>query len=1531
MADSDFERLLKTVSQLNANLTITKTLLGDLSAKVVTSGNSPLTAMVSQMEKDVTRLEGLKTRAAAAVLSEVRTTKLASERGAPLGRIPGESKYSYSPANTLDTRTSEAKIMQDARNIAKTVLSQQKALLDAAKIQANAIREYDNYIRGVPASGGAISNSSRQPFYIPTPGAGIAGRISAAQEAIVNRNLQAQIRAKASQMQSEVSPVTDLVNSIRGSIPAFTGSESFVSNKNAALLLEQERLVASLRHRISSETKYTQALEQAAAQGFNVNDLKRVQSRGTSGIEQLQFQKTDPSGINRRFDTFVNPQGRATPGISNQFRSFGQGVVRDIGELTKWSIALAAVYGPMRKLQELTQIMIANEVKLAEATISVSSAFVDQGQIFDTAAKAANDAGESVSGVIDAFTQAYRATGGTANEVERYATATTLLNNSLTLSKLSTLDQAGAIDTLSAALRQTGKGLGDGVSLLDKWVRVTKVANVDLATLATGFAVVGDAAEASGISVDQLNGLIAAIAETGISSGRETANVARAIVSGFQSESAKAALENLGIAGDDFLTTMKQIYNLRDQKIISDEQFSKLTLALGGGTRRQAAYSTFIENFDRVFSIAEESSKASGDAQAALEKQLGTVQTSLDRLGNAFQTLAQTMGTEGGFLSIIKGSVNGMAALVKAFDTLVGLLGKATPAMAAFIATTLILKSRGTPSIQSALGGVGTGLLTTPLDARLVAAGQGQSRGVLSAGQRANNFIGTNVLGSNAASGISQGIALAAIPALQNLFNKDDKYGKTKAGADVVGGVAGGIIGALVAGSPLIGSAIGIAISEAFVNSTIARDVDVFGFGKKATLGTSFALDTSTDKTAALNAAVSEIYKSIGFGNENFGKLISSGAEKTGKNLTERINEAIKSQNPEELRRALTLQSAEGTAKPATDQELRNLGLSTELINQAFKEGKPIEYAPETAAYNRAGPEARRQYDIAKAQYDATQGLGAEIGQEFVDRVAQNNKLFQPIIENVKKTAEGTISGERLSGDLKGTQYTGQIKSLEGFNLKSLQYYTAFGKEFEKINKDIKTSSDLFQAFSDITVYGSQESVAELTKITNEIAVLINALNDPTLKGQETFELPGIGTLTRVQAEERLASNVNLGATLATDVRQQAGLSRLNIPQVQGDLNKPITTPELQQVSQLAIQLQEKFYKGFLDIPDQLYDGLKESWDEWAQIVRDSGDAFFEKIEGIDPQFFQQAMQKLMEEGKIKSQKETPYGIQQIDLPGSKAGELNSMVSYFTNYLSQKFPQYKQNPEEIGVIFNDYVTGTLHGDNLAIKLALDKLVDLNQKQLDGMYNIPEGATFWVPLQAAYYRNKGGGEGGLPSVETAANTSATELNTQALLTLNTGRMSRQKELFLEEGGTGSGYKAYGAGYITPTGVSKYSGGIGSGYIPGAPSQPGPSGKTTEGTFLDKLYQFLTPAMKPPGLEGGIKSGMLGASGAQNFRNISAAQPSNTPVNTRLEMKIDNNTQLVVDGKILASILSPFLATELLRLEASQGTISRRYVI
>jgi hypothetical protein len=93
-----------------------------------------------------------------------------------------------------------------------------------------------------------------------------------------------------------------------------------------------------------------------------------------------------------------------------------------------------------------------------------------------------------------------------------------------------------------------------------------------------------------------------------------------------------------------------------------------------------------------------------------------------------------------------------------------------------------------------------------------------------------------------------------------------------------------------------------------------------------------------------------------------------------------------------------------------------------------------------------------------------------------------------------------------------------------------------------------------------------------------------------------------------------------------------------------------------------------------------------------------------------------------------------------------------------------------------------------------------------------------------------------------------------------------------------------------------------------------------------TSIKNFFTNPTPGVGgPPGR--GYGGGAANAGGG--FHAQTPPAPQN--LSARLDLRFDSSTQLIVDGRILASIITPYLASDLIKLEASQGTITKRYVI
>lgn len=617
---------------------------------------------------------------------------------------------------------------------------------------------------------------------------------------------------------------------------------------------------------------------------FTYEDLKRVTQNQPTGVFDLSFERTDEQGVIQKMMVSVDKYGGILSRVRRQQQAFGEAVARDALEFVKWSVAIGLVLGPLQKLTELSQKAIENQTRLVDVTIAMGDAQKSTSEIFNNAYRIAQQSGENVEGVIDAFSLAYRAAGGAAGAETRFSDASKLLSDSLILSKLSTLEQAEAIDILSAALKQTGTSFQDGTVLLDKWVAVSKVANIDLASLATGFAVMGETADAAGLNVDELNSLLAITAESGIASGKELANMGRRLVGAFQSDTARKELLSLGIAIQDTQGNMRtltdiaeEINELRDSGALGKEAFSDLTLALGGGVRGQALFASFFSAFEKFDTIKAASQNAQGgEAVKALGQQLETAATASTRLGNAFSQLAQSIGSKGGLLDIFTATLNVATQIVETFAGLTSTIGRTTPALAALFATLAFNKyylsqrpellSRIKGDLGSTVAGGTTWLLNNSSIADSYFRRKSGLTGITPSGVglATGKFFENNMTNMLGVAGVGFSVA-------NNLLDKNASSGEktTRVAADIVGGIIGGFVGGPA------GAVIGSSIAEGFVNATLLYEPEFAKFFVSAFSNTQAG--ASDSREGRENAFQNRVFELAGsnllFGDGAFGGL----------------------------------------------------------------------------------------------------------------------------------------------------------------------------------------------------------------------------------------------------------------------------------------------------------------------------------------------------------------------------------------------------------------------------------------------------------------------------------------------------------------------------------------------------------------------------------------------------------------------------------------------------------------------------------
>jgi hypothetical protein len=141
----------------------------------------------------------------------------------------------------------------------------------------------------------------------------------------------------------------------------------------------------------------------------------------------------------------------------------------------------------------------------------------------------------------------------------------------------------------------------------------------------------------------------------------------------------------------------------------------------------------------------------------------------------------------------------------------------------------------------------------------------------------------------------------------------------------------------------------------------------------------------------------------------------------------------------------------------------------------------------------------------------------------------------------------------------------------------------------------------------------------------------------------------------------------------------------------------------------------------------------------------------YEAIDDIHQQFVRAQIERWKE-----AQKEQEFNLQRLrDIEPSQIPELERRVNYWTQFLN-RIPGYAEQAEDQDfnlVLGEENVFHRLTTTQEALRFAIEDLTEVEKKQLEGMWNIPEGATIMVPLQSLSLLPRGGaGELGLPDTE-----------------------------------------------------------------------------------------------------------------------------------------------------------------------------------
>jgi len=1345
---------------------------------------------------------------------------------------------------------------------------------------------------------------------------------------------------------------------------------------------------------------------QLEAYGMKVGSVSKPMTEMSTGITTMTMQAQSATGVMRTFTAHIDRNGVVLGDTQKRFRSFGSAIMRDVVEVLKWTIAITAIYTPIRKFSEMLEQAKKIQLDMVDAQVALGNSSRNMQTVWEASARIATETSSALEGVIEGYSLAVAASASARTEAERRITTETLLKDSMVLAKLSGLDQKQSLDMLVGALSQLGMGLGQGTALLDSWVAVGKKSNVSVNQMAQSFAIVGSAAEEAGLSYHELNALVGTLAQNTTLSANELGNSVRGIIAAMQTDKAQAEFAKYGIAtknvaGDfrDLMDILRQLKTMQQGGLLDEKAMGALMQAGGAGARRGAQLSAIVQNLPMVIDLVSVSENANGEAAQAMGLEMKTLDAATTRLNNAFTALGVSLGGEGGILGIMTSVTDGTTKLINAIRSLVSVMKWAAPVMATFMITQAALRTQqgaallGKPisgTLQSLLTPVGfmgvseagkslAGKEVTGIFAGLAKKLQSTGAGTKWTGQNLQDLNPTKDIPwsqyrGDVARGATYGelaggvgsllktpfglgkmnVASLLGPALIAATN----LGKPKEEGWARGGMGAGVglFLAAVTGSALwatVGSLIATGFYDKFLTfeGDIAASWGEFrlknlpsgGPGQEEQLPLLEQFDTQATQSlnyferfsVNLSSTVNSLLRGLGLGDKSSARVetFMYGKSAGGKSPLDQ-NSALLD---------LYLQAKEGKW---TGLDAETMEVLEKLINEWIQEQAEKGFSVGTVETTGFEVDVQKQAK-AVAQYAATASeqmmndaieqiaLGASDAMtNYVSSKSATKKIISAtayILATQNRMKEPAYPGMKVP-EIKPMTPKGAVDFVSTLTDEQIQTLTASMTEY---NDQIKVYNALMTAVPDLSL-ATPEQLEEIVAVKNNIQGLANEI--PLL--MQSFSTANLGN-----AGEKLLKDI---------VTIPAGL-----------------TPEQQAT---VFTNAQKMWEEYLELSG-LNDGQIA-----AHIARETEKIvkMGEELSNIKTKIPQEYITPALEDaglgGTINLQEMQNVTSSQLlqavsQVPMFIAG-LNKMLS------ANKMPLYQPNMEDI-VAFTKDKAVPIHTDMTIVQMLLKDLIDVEKdKGLQGMYNLPAGAEFYVPVTAyemskATVTEMAGGGGGISSIlqsifellqqylpgiteTTAGETEAQILHREALIARNTGEGTYRKtptptptiptsKEFIPAYRISREYR-------TPTYDER-----GAAVQEALPkSEPFNLGKFIEQwwkTFLEQglgISQGIPITKAPAGgqplasaipqtiPEVKLPASLINWFNQQSLSTTPIAStnatqiPDQKSMTTALNLSVDSRIVLTVDGRTLATIIKPYLYEDLLRYNSTTSSTNRSVI-
>ncbi len=361
-----------------------------------------------------------------------------------------------------------------------------------------------------------------------------------------------------------------------------------------------------------------------------------------------------------------------------------------LSRVATWGAAAGIIYGAVNAFRSAIRAMVDTEsaliglAKVMDESNRGLDAFKKKAR--DAAVSIAQDFGQPLADVLETMILF-------GQQGKSLADAIDLAKASALAANVTTLDQTTAANALTAATAQFGIEAAQATSIVDKFNEVSNNAAVTETVLAEALKKAGLAAKNSGVSLDELNGIIAAISEQTRQSGQQIGTALRFIFSRLTTSEAETGLGRVGVAARDVEGNFRGFMPIIDELAVawdglSQSQRTSVSIAISG-TRRFNTLMALMDNFAEFQDSTANSVNSSGSAMKEQQKVMQTAGFRIQQLKNSLTGLAVSFGDSlldpmKAIVTTFKGLIDVLSAIPGPIKTMAAGIGLGTLAFVKF-------------------------------------------------------------------------------------------------------------------------------------------------------------------------------------------------------------------------------------------------------------------------------------------------------------------------------------------------------------------------------------------------------------------------------------------------------------------------------------------------------------------------------------------------------------------------------------------------------------------------------------------------------------------------------------------------------------------------------------------------------------------------------------------------------------------------------------------------------------------------------